>query len=287
MTSSIQVIKGRTDGPRIGIMALCHGDEFAGLSVHTFLKKYFSAQILHSGEIVLLKGNLRAWNAGTRCVQYDMNRLFLPDNDPGLGNIDREAYDFRRSRELLPILESLDYFLDIHNTTRPSVPFSLSMSETPEHTRLAAGFPVDVFVSGFKGRITGSSCDWVDNNGGVGIAVECGYLHDMRCGEIAVTCCKLFLSQLGVSTFVHDGSLAKCRIRIIHHEMVRDKNTFLYTRAFQNFDIVNSGELIARDSQYEYYAPQMQNLRIVFPVSIKAIREGSKREVFFLGLVAD
>lgn len=287
MLLPIQVIKGGKDGPRVGIMAICHGDELAGLSVHSFLEEHFSKYPLESGEIVLLKGNLEAWKMGTRCVKHDMNRLFLSEDDPAIANVDRNSYDFRRSRELMPILTELDYLLDIHNTTRPSIPFSLTISEGPTHLQFGEGFPLDLYVSGFDSHIPGTACGWVDKNGGVAVVVECGDLHDNGCGDVAIKCCKLFLGHLGVANFSYDGSRVKRKLRIIHHEMIKDKNSFKYTREFVNFDTVGPGEIIAADSQCEYKAPNRENMLIVFPVSTDAIKNGSKCEAYFLGVLSD
>lgn len=280
---NIKIIKGLKPGPIIGIMAITHGDETAGLMAQVFLEDYFATHTLASGEIWLIQGNVEANKLGRRCIKHDMNRLFLTDEDPDLKNIDRDSYDYRRTRELMPVLAKLDYLFDVHNTTRPAEPFSLCMSETNKHKKLAQGFPVAFYSYGFKGRIKGTTCEWVDQSGGIGVAVECGYQHDPNIGKIAIACCKSFLGNVGVEDFRSDVSGTQQVLEIVGHERVADKESFNYTREFKNFDVIAPKEVIARDNQREYLAPDKNNLVIVFPVSIKSVREGSNREAYFLG----
>lgn len=83
---------------------------------------------LLSREITLLKGTLalvfvgneEAALADKRYVRHNMNRCFrddLPDDG---------SYERKRAAELKKILDTADYFLDLHSTSGPSVPFLFS-----------------------------------------------------------------------------------------------------------------------------------------------------------------
>lgn len=287
MIEGVEMIRGLADGPKIGVMAITHGDEPAGMAALTFLARHFAETPLPRGELWLIQGNIAAQRLGLRCVTHDMNRIFLEEGDPGLAAIDPRSADAQRAQVLKPVLASLDYLLDLHNTTRPSSPFSLCMAETPMHATLAAGMPVDFYAAGFQGHIRGTTADWVDAHGGIGIAVECGYQHDPHVDAIATTCAKSFLGHLGIGAFAKDVTRVSRRLSIIAHECIADRATFAYAREFVNFDGIAAGELIATDVQREYRAPMEERLAIVFPVSIKSAREGSNKDAYFLGIFHD
>lgn len=54
----------------------------------------------------------------------DMNRFFRP-NPPKM-----DWYEYKRSRELMPIIEGADYLLDLHSTSWPSEPYAFAENES-------------------------------------------------------------------------------------------------------------------------------------------------------------
>jgi succinylglutamate desuccinylase len=66
----------------------------------------------------VLEVNKRAIDSGIRGIHdeniggvLDMNRFF--QDDP----IKKDGYEYFRSRELMPLLQSSDYMLDLHSTS--------------------------------------------------------------------------------------------------------------------------------------------------------------------------
>lgn len=283
LKNRVEKIIGLVKGPIIGIMAITHGDETAGLEAHAYLRNYFKHNKLEKGEIWLMTGNDKANKLSQRCIKHDLNRLFLADNNPFLNNIDKQSYDFKLSRELMPYLEQLDYFFDIHSTTRPSVAFSLCLGSSKPETDLAKGFPVTFYASSFEGYIHGTTIEWVKKHGGVGVAVECGFQDDPQTKEIAISCVKSFLGHLGIKDFARYKMSTQKSLTIVGSRTIIDKDTFDYLKEYKNFDPIKAGELIAKDNKVEYRAPDIENLSLIFPVSIKSVRNGSNTEAYFLG----
>lgn len=285
MVEGITIIKGSKPGPIMGIGAFIHGDEPAGVAAHAFLKEHFATHELPAGELWLIEGNIEAHAQNSRCVARDMNRMFVPDGHPALAGIDPSCYDYRRCRELMPILAQLDYLLDLHNTTRASPPFSLTMASDEPHKRIASNLPVELFAYGFEGTTAGTTTEWVHSNGGVGITVECGYQGDPNTGDVAIACCKSFLGTLGIPEFANDRVHCSKQVRVTTHEMIADKDTFDYAQNWTNFDVVPAGAVVATDSTRKYIAPEDDKQIIIFPVSIKTVREGSNTSAYFLATI--
>ena len=73
----------------------------------------------------------------------------------------------------MPLLASLDYLLDIHSTGNPGPVFSILKTDDPIHREYSSILPVEFYSIGWDDIIIGTTCDWVDAHGGVGITIEC------------------------------------------------------------------------------------------------------------------
>lgn len=74
---------------------------------------------------IAIKNNVR-WIKNNNGDILDMNRFFRP-NPPKTN-----WYEYERSRELMPIIESVDYLLDLHSTSWPSEPYAFAENESIE-----------------------------------------------------------------------------------------------------------------------------------------------------------
>jgi len=106
-------------GPVLGIGIATHGNEIEGLAAFASLPK------LVRGSVVLVLCNLEAVTRhfcaeeSVRYIDTNMNRL--------PSSLNSSASEVVRARELLPVLESFDYGMDIHSTPGPSEPMSLNV----------------------------------------------------------------------------------------------------------------------------------------------------------------
>jgi len=287
-TQGIIKIEGKELGPIVGIMGICHGNEGVGKIALDFLRNFFKTNELKRGTLYLIEGNQKAFKENTICIDNNLNRIFVEEeNMPE--DIVYDGYEYARQKELKPILEELDFFLDIHAANKKSPPFSITTESDDLSIKLAKIMPVDFFSYAWDDYIKGTTIQWVEKHGGTGITIECGDTNSENEKEIAIEASKIFLKYLGLYDFmdVKIKDKDKC-LTLIRKEPVINKDSFDYVKNFENFDIVKSGELIAEDSEKKYIATNGGNSKteefvIVFPTNVDFIRTGAIKEAYLLG----
>jgi len=282
-TEGIQVFQARKPGPRVGIMAICHGNEGVGLKALEYLNGYFQTNSLAKGSLFLIQGNPRAYEQKKLCVDHNLNRLFLETKDiPSC--IDRQSYEYQRSLVLKPILKNLDFFLDLHATNKPSPVFSLSRDpHDGPSTKLGSILPVDFYSYGWKEKITGTTIDWVIKYDGVGVTIECGDTKSYQEGErVAILASQRFLQYTGLQDFGCSLQAVKRYLVVTHLEMVQHKESFCYLNDYKNFQPLKMGEVIAKDA-CKTYRVEGHNQVIIFPTNQDYIRSGAIKEAYLLG----
>ncbi len=113
-------------GPHAVLVALVHGNEFAGAIA---LKQLLDAGLRPvCGRLTFVFANLAAFDRFdarnptiSRFADEDFNRLW----DPAVLADGRHSYELARARDLLPVVDSADYLLDLHSMLWPSDPLIL------------------------------------------------------------------------------------------------------------------------------------------------------------------
>jgi succinylglutamate desuccinylase len=296
----VEVLESGKSGPVVGFMAINHGDEPAGLAAHEDLRELHSHGKLLQGTVVLIRGNIKAHALGKAdgkpngkiCVHDNMNRIWFDDeNDlPTTVNI-AESYEYDRVQLLKPVLRELDVFVDLHSTNNKSIPFSIRMVDDVRHRRLSRIMPVDFAARGFEKFIRGTANNWYDAQPGrerLSVAVECGYQGDPEGPEKASNSARVTLQELGMADFGISIVEVRRELVVVAQETVVSASDFDYERDFVNFELVQPGELIARDGSREYRVPDdMQDAAIIFPTKIESIRSRDIKEAFLLGKFED
>jgi succinylglutamate desuccinylase len=91
------------------IGSMIHGDECGSLpGVLRVMEDLASGALRFGGRITFFVGNPEAGLRDVRFLEDDLNRVFLPDPP--------DNHEGRRARELKPILDAADVFLDLHQT---------------------------------------------------------------------------------------------------------------------------------------------------------------------------
>lgn len=91
------------------IGAIVHGDEVGSLpAILDLIDALNSGTIQYGGKVTIFLGNPEASLADRRFLEADLNRVFI-DDPP-------DCHEGRRARELKPILDAADVFLDLHQT---------------------------------------------------------------------------------------------------------------------------------------------------------------------------
>lgn len=262
-------------------MAVTHGDEPAWLSAHEFLRNFFDRNSLSSWELYLIEWNPEAAKEWKICLEANLNRLFRDDEH--LTKKQRNSKEYKRSRELMPILASLDFFLDIHSTNNPWPVFSILKKIDDEHRHFASILPVEFYSLWWGDSIVWTTCDWVDINHGVWITIECGEHTNPQWGLVAIEAAKIFLQETGIYNFWTPYINQERCLEVLGKENVIDKESFCYKKQYINFEPLQSQEIIAEDKQRQYLAPFGKKNVIIFPTNIESIRSGAIQEAFLLG----
>lgn len=164
---------GGEHGTHLVFSSLIHGNEVGSLpGLVRAVEDLRSGVLTYGGTATLLLGNPEAAQADVRFLQDDLNRVFLPDLDDAL-------HEHRRARELMPLLDEADVYLDFHQTLKACrEPFYIfPWSETGWlWVRALAGARVWVTRNPGQAFSSGTMCadEYVRDRGHPGITVELG-----------------------------------------------------------------------------------------------------------------
>lgn len=190
-------------GPHVMISAVVHGNELCGaIAVEHLLKNDVRPL---QGKLTLAFMNVAAFLSFdlenptfSRFIDEDFNRLWTKDVLGG----NRDSVELRRAREVHPIVDTVDFLLDIHSMQTTTLPLIVAgpLAKGREFAR-QFGIPKMVVTdSGHKaGRrmrdYEGFSASESSKNA---LLIECGQHWEVSSSELAIIAAWRFLSMLGV-----------------------------------------------------------------------------------------
>lgn len=239
------------------------------------------------GDLVGLRGNLRALAAGTRFVDEDLNRVWQRDRvaailaslrteepSPGgaslpmVGNAElAEQRDLLAAiREEVRRARGPVYVIDLHTSSSESAPFT-TLGDTLQNRRLALRLPIPV-VLGLEEQIDGAMLQYFDRLGWPSVGIE-GGLHtadsSVQAHEDAVW---LFLATLDLvrpqdipeyeERCVRLARLARGLPRVMdirYRYEVTERDAFRMNPGFANFDPVRRGQELGVDREGTVRSP--------------------------------
>jgi succinylglutamate desuccinylase len=152
--------------------SLIHGDEVGSLpALVELLDALERGEVRYGGRITTFLGNLPAARANRRFLGADLNRVFL--------QVEGQTWEHERARALMPLLDRVDLFLDLHQTIEPTASaFAIfPWSEAGElWLRALQGAPAWVTRAPARAFVTGMRCadEYVRLDGRPGLTVELG-----------------------------------------------------------------------------------------------------------------
>lgn len=234
---------GSEPGKNVVVLAGVHGNEPCG--VNAFDRVVPDLQI-QRGSVTFEIGNPDALSQGKRFIDANLNRMFLPDSE--LSERARASSEYRRSRELIPLLESADTLLDIHASNTPNaIPFIIC---EPGSFKTALSLPGSIISSGWDRLEPGGTDYLVNKKGGIAICIECGYAGDPASDDRAVKAIEAFLVSMGSieradDIYTEAPSKKFIEVYAIHHTT----NNFRPERHFSDFEQVKKGEVLGMDGE--------------------------------------
>lgn len=240
--------KGKLPGKTSVIIAGIHGNEVCGVEAFKLLLPTLKIQ---RGTVHFIYGNPNAIKLGYRYTDGDLNRLFRSDGN--FSNEERNSYEYHRSREILPYLDSADVLLDIHaSNTEDSIPFFICEN---------IAFPIiqemgiETVVSGFDSLQPGGSDYYMNSRNAIGICLECGYVKDPRSTDIAVRGIQEFLVAQNHLEPSEDMTFDDKRYFEMKYMHLTKTDNFTPEKKFRDFEKVEKEQVIGRDGSEEIYAP--------------------------------
>jgi len=262
-------ISGPLPGKHVVIMAGVHGDEVCGLRA---FERVVPTLSIDAGKVTFVWANHAAIDKEVRFVESNLNRLFQADTF--LSEKQRNSYEYKRSREIMPLLASADALLDIHSSGTPeSTPFVICEQNSYE---IATLLPVEIISSGWDAVQAGGSDSFVNASGGKGVCIECGYHNDPNAVDRAECAIYAFL-------YANQNIIRKPEIRAENKTFVqvqslyRTTTNFVPSRSYNDFQAVSSGEVIGTDGTNEVVAPGEGTV-----IFVRARKETNEEAFLFL-----
>lgn len=190
-------------GPHVMVNAITHGNELCGAIA---LVRLFELGVRPTrGKLSLSFANIAAFHQfdrakphASRYVEEDFNRVWSPAVLDG----PRQSVELTRARAMRPIIDTVDYLLDIHSMHDPHGPVMIS-GNLDKGIALSKDVGVPEFVVADKGHANGVR---MRDYGGFGdatshkaaILVECGQHWESAAATLAWQCTWRFLRALDV-----------------------------------------------------------------------------------------
>lgn len=259
---------------------MVHGDETGSLpGVVEVMRRLSSGELRFGGKVTFFIGNPEAGHAGQRFLESDLNRVF---HDGAA-----DDHEGRRARELRPILDAADVFIDLHQTILDvAQPFYIMPFQIPAwHWARALG-TARVWVTrhpeaGFS--LSGCCADeYVRLQGRPGITIEVGRRGFGNGGEERAF--QAITDTLRILDEVADGAslaaIAEAQPEIEFFETIHREpftsDALALRPGIVNFHPVTAGETLSAEASVPLVAPASG--AVLFPKYPPRLADGSYKK---------
>jgi predicted deacylase len=253
-------------GPHVAITAVVHGNELCGAITLDYLFQNDVRPL--SGKLTLAFANHAAYHSfdasdpsASRFVDEDFNRTWGLEVLEG----DRDTVETRRARELWPVIDQVDYLLDIHSMQHqtPALMICGPLAKgqqfakdlgTPEYIVSDAGH-----AAGKRMRDYGGFGD--DNSPKNSLLLEAGQHWEENSAYVAVDTALRYLKLLGVvdMEFGQEDHLElpmDQKLIEVDGPVTIKNETFRFAEEYTGFEIIEeAGSLLGWDGEEEVLTP--------------------------------
>ena len=254
-------------GPHAMVLALTHGNELCGaLAVKYLFESGFRPA---RGKVSLGFANVAAFGRfdpqepnNSRYVDEDFNRVWDKVTLDG----PRSSTELDRARAIRPLIDTVDYLLDIHSMQHPTDPLMLA-GPLDKGTALAQQTGVPRYIvrdaghaAGRRLRDYGPFCD--PDSPKASLLVECGQHWEKPAEPVAKETALRFLDSLGLleagykaREFVYDPAPAQRVIEVTEAVTIMTDN-FRFLRDYRGQEVIpEAGTLLGHDGGREIRTP--------------------------------
>ena len=253
-------------GPHVMLSALMHGNEICGAIA---LDRMLYAGVRPArGKLTFAFCNVEAYRifsrvdpAVSRYVDEDMNRVWEQSALEG----PRNSQELRRARLLRPLIDTVDYLLDIHSTTNIN-PAMMLTGIAQKHLDFAKtiGFPIDlVRDAGHEGgrRLRDYGHFAEPRSPAVALLVESGQHWAKATAATASEAAWRFLAATGVLSEADaapwlERPRATQRVIQVTDRVTIQSDDFRFFDSYEGFEVIErAGTIIARDGSKDIRTP--------------------------------
>jgi predicted deacylase len=254
-------------GPHVMVSAVVHGNELCGALALDFLLQNDVRPL--KGRLSLGFMNVAAFErfdpenpTASRYVDEDFNRVWSADKLDG----DRDSVELRRAREVRPIIDQVDYLLDVHSMQHPTVPLmmcgpvdkgrQLALAlDAPEHVVADAGH-----AAGTRMRDYGEFADASSDKNA--LLIECGQHWEPPSALVAKDIVLRFLANFDVvapdfvATHRDPSSVEAQRVIEVTGPATISTDDFRFAEDYRGLEIIDdAGTVIGWDGDAEVQTP--------------------------------
>ncbi len=257
---------GKT-GPHVMVSAVVHGNELCGAIALDFLFRHEVRPA--AGKLTLAFMNVAAFDTFdksnptlSRYVDEDFNRLWTTEVLDG----DRDSVELRRARTVRPIVDQVDYLLDIHSMQHTTVPLMMcGPDEKGRRLARALGSPEHVVSDAghAAGRRMRDYADFLDpSSPRNALLVECGQHWEPTSVAVAKEIALRFLAYYEILTpefvaeHLPEAPLPQQQIVEVTGPITIETDDFRFTERFRGMEVIEKqGTLIGWDGDAEVRTP--------------------------------
>ena len=263
-------------GPHVMLSALVHGNELCGAITLDFLLRNDVRPT--RGKLTLGFMNVAAYENfnpadpdSSRYVDEDFNRVW----DPQVLDGDRKSAELKRARQVRPIIDKVDYLLDIHSMQHPTVPLLLcGPAEKGRKLARTISFPPHVVsdVGHAAGRRLRDYGEFADETSAKNaLLIECGQHWEPGSEAVAKEMALRFLAHYDVidRQFVSDHLPAEAptsqQLIQVSGPVTIETDSFKFTEAFRGMEVIErAGTVIGYDGDQAIRTPY-DNCVLIMP----------------------
>jgi predicted deacylase len=265
---------GNGNGPTVVFTGGIHGNEPSGvLALHDVTGLLRTNGVELNGNFIALAGNLSALAKGIRFNEEDLNRIWTHSRVEELQAHSLESLkpEMIEQQELFDIISTLlineegpFYFIDLHTTSGPTVPF-LTINDAMINRKFAEKFNLPVIL-GIEEYLEGPLLSYINELGYVGVGFEAGQHDDPEAYRNQVAYILEVLEVCGLlnSTDLPSFHELTAPLAELDHDFYEIRYRYAITEGeefsmkpgFTNFERIATGELLAWSGENEIEAPQ-------------------------------
>ncbi len=260
-------VDGLPGGPTLLVLGGIHGNEPAGVTaLGRVLAEIELGPAPLAGTLVALAGNLGALAAGRRYLDTDLNRIWtagrlarLRAGQEPANRDERELAGLDRELEtLLAAAPGPVWFLDLHSTSGPGLPFAVLDDALPSR-RFALELPVPL-VLGLEEELAGTLVFHLSGRGVASVAFEGGRHDDPGAVDRCEAAIWVALAAAGLLPRTWRARAQGARrllersrgavphlVEVVHRHALRPADGFRMRPGYASFQAVAEGEPLADD----------------------------------------